>query len=382
MSEGNNNQGGWLYNKIVRDHFFHPRNYLETDSYEADGLGTSGSQVCGDLMKVWIKVDSSTNKIIDCKWQTFGCASAIASTSMMSVIVLENGGMDLEMAKKITAKDILDRLGGLPDNKIHCSVLGHLALGEAISDFLQKRKNLSSGLGQEEYFYLKNKKEEAREVLTLEFVPENGKVFDYKSGQFAVFKIINKNKPNILTRAYTITSLSGDESLSITVKRAGAFSNALCDLAAGDRVKITGPYGNFYPIETCENDFVFLAGGIGVTPFLSFIKDLRRKESSKKIFLFCSNKNSEDIIFRKELDEISKKWGNLKVIYTLTRAKEKGSLTDEYKRIDLEMIKKYVGDLDKKEYFICGPSTFVFGIKEQLENAGVNRIFIKTEAFY
>ncbi len=386
MNEENNNQGGWLYNKIIKDHFFHPRNYLETDEYQSDGFGTSGSPVCGDLMKVWIKVDSKTNKIIDCKWQTFGCASAIASTSMMSVMVLENGGMNLEEAKDITAKKIMDRLGGLPDNKIHCSVLGHLALREAINDYLQKRKNSSPGLGQslgqEECFYLKNKKEEADKILTLEFVPENGKIFDYKAGQFVVLKIINKNEPSVLSRAYTIISLPGDGFLSITVKRAGAFSNALCDLVVGDRVKITGPYGNFYLTETTENDFVFLAGGIGVTPFFNIIKDLQKKESNKKIFLFCSNKNSENIIFREELDEISKKWGNLKVIHTLTRTKESHFSVNEYRRIDLEMIKKYIGSLDKKEYFICGPSSFVMGVKEQLKNAGVDQNYIKTEAFY
>lgn len=130
----------WIYSEIVKEHFFNPRNYLAAEEYEADGFGIAGSPVCGDLMKVWIKVDPKTNKIIDCKWSTFGCASAIASTSIMSVMVTENGGMDLEEAKKIDAQKIMDRLGGLPDNKIHCSVLGHLALREAINDYLKRHE--------------------------------------------------------------------------------------------------------------------------------------------------------------------------------------------------------------------------------------------------
>jgi len=134
-------QQEWLYSEVVKDHFFNPRNYLETDEYAADGLGAAGSPVCGDLMKVWIKVDTKTNRIIECKWRTFGCASAIASTSMMSVIVTENGGLNLEEAKKIDAQKIMDRLGGLPDNKIHCSVLGHLALRDAINDYLKKHEH-------------------------------------------------------------------------------------------------------------------------------------------------------------------------------------------------------------------------------------------------
>lgn len=143
MTNGITNQNQpeeWLYSEIVKDHFFNPRNYLAVNEYEADGFGQSGSPVCGDLMKVWIRVDPKTNRITDCKWQTFGCASAIASTSMMSVMVTENGGMALEEAQKVDAQKILDRLGGLPDNKIHCSVLGHLALRDAILNFLSKKR--------------------------------------------------------------------------------------------------------------------------------------------------------------------------------------------------------------------------------------------------
>lgn len=132
-------QDNWLYSEIVKDHFFHPRNFLMDESgYEADGFGMSGSPICGDMLKVWIKVDEKTQKIKECKWQTFGCASAIASTSMMSVMVTENGGMDLKEAGDLKPQQILERLGGLPDRKFHCSVLGHLALEEAINDYLKK----------------------------------------------------------------------------------------------------------------------------------------------------------------------------------------------------------------------------------------------------
>jgi len=126
----------WLYSDIVKDHFFHPRNILiDEKDYEADGLGIVGSPACGDVMAVWIKIDSKTEKITECKWRTFGCASAIASTSMMSIMATENGGMTLKQAKRLTPEAIIDRLGGLPDRKYHCSVLGHLALREAIVDY-------------------------------------------------------------------------------------------------------------------------------------------------------------------------------------------------------------------------------------------------------
>ena len=130
-------QTGWLYSDVVKDHFFNPRNLLVDEAnYQADGIGIVGSPACGDMMVVWIKVDSTTNRIKECKWRTFGCASAIASTSMMSEIATENGGMKLKHAKRLSPEAIIERLGGLPERKYHCSVLGHQALREAVEDYL------------------------------------------------------------------------------------------------------------------------------------------------------------------------------------------------------------------------------------------------------
>ena len=132
----------WFYSETVKDHFFNPRNIFKTTeeakNYKADGIGTVGSPVCGDVMKMWIKVDKKTDRIKECKYQTFGCAGAISSTSMLSVIVTENGGMNVENAMKLTARDILSRLHGLPKEKIHCSVLGDQALRSAINDYFKK----------------------------------------------------------------------------------------------------------------------------------------------------------------------------------------------------------------------------------------------------
>lgn len=128
--------GTWVYSETVKNHFFHPRNILLNEAdYEADGIGIVGSPACGDMMALWIKVDAKTRRITECKWRTFGCASAIASTSMLSVMVTEAGGMTLARARRVTPESIIERLGGLPDRKYHCSVLGHLALREAINDY-------------------------------------------------------------------------------------------------------------------------------------------------------------------------------------------------------------------------------------------------------
>ena len=132
-------EAGWVYSEIVKDHFFHPRNILIDDAtYVSDGVGVVGSPACGDMMVVWIRVSADKTRVAECKWRTFGCASAIASTSMMSVMATENGGMLLKHAKRLSPEAIITRLGGLPDRKYHCSVLGHQALREAIMDYEAK----------------------------------------------------------------------------------------------------------------------------------------------------------------------------------------------------------------------------------------------------
>ena len=134
-------KGSWIYSEVVRDHFFNPRNLLlDETKYKFDSEGQIGSMACGDIMKIWIKVNSKTNKIIECKWRTFGCASAIASTSMLSLMVTEKGGMNINKAMKIKPEQIVERLGGLPDRKFHCSVLGQEALCVAIKKYLNKQK--------------------------------------------------------------------------------------------------------------------------------------------------------------------------------------------------------------------------------------------------
>lgn len=140
-------QSDWLYTDKVLEHFTHPRNILmDEDAYEPDGKGITGNIKCGDQMIVVIKVDKEKGIIKDCKWKTFGCASAIASTSALSEMVR---GMTLEDAYHVSAKDINKELGGLPEHKIHCSVLGDKALRAAINDYYI-RNNMEDKVKKEE----------------------------------------------------------------------------------------------------------------------------------------------------------------------------------------------------------------------------------------
>ena len=127
---------GSLYSKKVIDHFRNPRNMGEMKN--PDGVGTSGSPICGDVLRLFIKIEKKgkENFIKDSKFQTLGCGAAIAVSSILTTMIK---GKSLKEAKRINNKAIIKILGGLPPNKIHCSVLASQALEKAIEDYLSKQ---------------------------------------------------------------------------------------------------------------------------------------------------------------------------------------------------------------------------------------------------
>jgi nitrogen fixation NifU-like protein len=119
------------YSEKVMDHFMNPRNVGEIES--ADGVGEVGNPACGDMMRLYLKIDAG--KVVDAKFRTFGCGAAIASSSMLTEMIK---GKTLEEARAISNEHVADALDGLPAVKIHCSVMAEQAVKSALDDYAKK----------------------------------------------------------------------------------------------------------------------------------------------------------------------------------------------------------------------------------------------------
>lgn len=196
-------------------------------------------------------------------------------------------------------------------------------------------------------FLVKEIKWEAKDTFTLILNPKHE--ISFEAGQFCFLRL---EKEGLYARhPFTISNAPGEKELHFTIKLDGRFTKEATKLKPRDEIKLEGPFGNF-TINDNKKDIVFIAGGVGITPFRSMIRDKINRKDNQKTILLYSSKKIKDIIFKKELDKINKNW--FKKVYILTREKRRVS-SMEKGRISKEMITEYVEDPCDKDYYICGP---------------------------
>ncbi len=215
--------------------------------------------------------------------------------------------------------------------------------------------------------------------------------FEFFPGQFIMLKVnmdlsrgfkISDGKPSVQTRAYSIASSpaqKGTIDLLIKKREGGFVSVYLNDFAkAGDKVSFSGPYGKFYFREGMAKHIVLLSAGCGISALISMARYIADKRLDAKVTIIQSSRTPEDILFRKELDELGKH-ANVKTVITLTRTKPEHNWKGCTGRISAELIKENVPDYADALYFICGMPEFSDGMTATLRGLGVAGERIRTE---
>lgn len=200
--------------------------------------------------------------------------------------------------------------------------------------------------------------------------------FDYKPGQYILVSLTVEG--SVVTKPLSLSSSPSEKDhIEFTKKLTGhPFSNVLDNMKIGDAVVISGPFGKM----TFEGEYekvVLLSGGIGITPMISICKYCTDMHLDANIVLIYSNRAENDLVFKKELDEMMHSNSNLKIVYTLTRASE--SWIGYKERISNKMIINEVPDYMERRFYICGPPEMVHSMEETLASMNIQKEMVKKE---
>jgi predicted ferric reductase len=212
--------------------------------------------------------------------------------------------------------------------------------------------------------------EQSKDMFEIDLVPEH-KPINYKSGQFIYIRFYNE-KLSKEPHPFSIASKSGENTIKIVVKKLGDFTNYLENLKVGEKVSIEGPYGRFNFRKYRDKDQIWIAAGIGITPFLGMAEDLLNIEKHGKIELYYTVRNEPEFI---GYDKFSKIASNIEGFSFVPWISNKNG------RINVNVIKKFSGNLRDKEVFICGPERFKESLIKQIVNEGTKKSSIHEEAF-
>ena len=229
---------------------------------------------------------------------------------------------------------------------------------------LQQRKNK---------FVVKEVRKETNDTFTIFVEPKEPVKFN--PGQFFFLRLDGRK---LHARHPFSVSNYDEKRLSFTLKDTGRFTKEARKLKLGDEIKIEGPFGKFVIEEEESKDLVFIAGGVGIAPFMSIIKDNINRDKKRNITLLYGSRTEKEIIFKKELDSINGSW--FKKVYALSQENKKSS-GYEYGRIDEVLLLRNV-DIKNKKFYICGPQEMMKQISSALRENGVDKKDIIIEEFF
>jgi len=218
---------------------------------------------------------------------------------------------------------------------------------------------------------------------TMRMEPLEGRRFDFKPGQFVMLHLLDasSNTAN-LKRAYTIScSPTAGNYLEVTFKIQGVFTNELAKMREGNLLGVEGPYGSFVLDESIKDDLVFIAGGLGITPFRCMLNYIVKKNLPNQVIVFYSSRFYENFVSIKDLEELKERKSNLRYILTLTGDAVPENWGGLRGRIDEKMLKENLNSFDRKVFYICGPPQMVKEIVEILSRNGVEKDKIKSEGW-
>lgn len=217
-------------------------------------------------------------------------------------------------------------------------------------------------------------KKEAKDIWSLVF---KGKKIDFKPGQFMFIQLLRDGRLSS-PHPFTISNSPTRDHLSITPKALGDFTMTIKDTNIGDKAFIDAPYGVFSFFNCKNEELIFIAGGIGITPFVSMLRYIYDQQLTKQVTLFWSNRDESSLCFREELEQVEKKLENFKMILIMS---EQPDWEGEKGRLDCEMIRERLGNLEKKSFFICGPPQMTASIVDGLKDMQVSPADIHSEIF-
>ncbi|MBD3184810.1 hypothetical protein GF312_21185 [Candidatus Poribacteria bacterium] len=200
---------------------------------------------------------------------------------------------------------------------------------------------------------------------------------NYKPGQFMIINLIRNGKTSE-SHPFTISASPTMDRLSISVKSVGDFTSTIKDTEVSDKAYIDAPYGVFSFLNHDAQNLIFIAGGIGITPFMSMLRYIHEKGIERRVTLIWGNKTDQDIVFREELQKIESEISSLKVVHVMS---EQEDWHGEKGYVDADIIRKYVEDFQDTQFFLCGPPPMMTSVENHLLSLGAEKSKIHYEVF-